>query len=231
MRLTYGRGDTPMAPSPFQSMTSSGASSVEKTLPLTILLLGGIASGKSTVAALFEKRGAVVLDADRLAHEELASPEVSALVAQTWGASVLGADGRPDRKKLGAVVFARPDELAKLEAILHPRVLATMEKRLRALAGTPRRVAILDVPKGREAGVAADLVVFVEASDETRRKRARELRGWGEGELDRRESLQLSVAEKRQMADAVVRNDAGVLEAERDVERIWTSLIGPRLEG
>lgn len=212
-------------------MTSQGAEPVAKTMPLTILLLGGIASGKSTVAGLFEKRGAVVLDADKLAHAELTNGQVVTEVRRVWGDSVLGSDGLVERRKLGALVFGKPDELKKLEAILHPRVLAAMARKLSELAGTPRRVAILDVPLGTEAGVKADLSVFVDASLETRLKRARELRGWGEGELERRESSQLSVAEKRRMADAVVTNDRGVLEAERDVERIWTSLIGPRLEG
>ncbi|MEZ0228285.1 MAG: dephospho-CoA kinase [Planctomycetota bacterium] len=212
-------------------MTPEGARNVETTTPLTILLMGGIASGKSTVAALFEKRGAVVLDADRIAHAELATPDAIAQVTKIWGDSVLGADGKVERKKLGMLVFGKPDEIKKLEAILHPRVRAAMSRRVSELAGRPRRVVILDAPVGAEAGIKADLTVFVDASLETRLKRARELRGWSEGELERRESSQLSVAEKRRMADAVVTNDQGVPEAERDVERIWTSLVGPRLEG
>ncbi len=231
MRLTYTRGTLSAAQSPFQRMTSDRADTVETTMPLTILLLGGIASGKSTVAALFEKRGAVVLDADKLAHAELTAPEVIAQVTKIWGTGLLGPDGKVERKKLGAAVFGKPEEIKKLEAILHPRVLATMSRRIRELAGRPRRVVMLDAPVGAEAGVKADLTVFVEASLEVRLKRARELRGWSEGELERRESSQLSVAEKRRMADAVVQNDQGVPEAERDVERIWTSLVEPRLEG
>lgn len=229
MRLTYSRGTPRAAPSPRLRMTPSSEVR-DSERPLTILLTGGIASGKSTVAALFAKRGAVILDADRLAHEELAKPEVIAEVRRAFGDSVL-VEGRVDRKKLGAVVFPDKARLEQLEAILHPRVIATIATRLGELSGRPRRAAILDVPLASEAGVEADLVVFVEADQATRERRARELRGWSPGELERRESRQISVEEKRRHADAVVRNDRGVEETEKDVERVWTSLVGPRLEG
>ncbi|HZV03376.1 MAG TPA: dephospho-CoA kinase [Planctomycetota bacterium] len=191
--------------------------------PLTILLTGGIASGKSTIASLLAKKGAVVLDADKLAHEQLARPEVAREVEKAFGTA--------DRKKLGQIVFGDQEKLRRLEGILHPLVLAAMAERLRDLAGKPSSVAVLDVPLAAEAGVKADLTLFVDASLETRRERARTTRGWAEGELERRESRQLSPEEKRQLADAVVSNDRGVAEAERDVERIWKALVEPRLEG
>jgi dephospho-CoA kinase len=205
------------------------------TPPLTIALLGGIASGKSTVASLFEKRGAVVLDADKIAHEELESADVRGAVRAAWGDRILGADGKVDRRKLGSVVFQDPVELKKLEALVHPRVLAKIFSRLRELAtpaGKARRVVVLDVPLAGETSLvkAADHVVFVDASLATRRKRALDLRHWSEGELERRESRQLSCEEKRALADAVVRNDQGVSEADQDVERFWTSVVGPRIQ-
>jgi dephospho-CoA kinase len=198
--------------------------------PLTILLTGGIASGKSTVAALFAKRGAVVLDADKLAHEALESPDVIAEVTKTFGESIIDS-GRIDRKKLGAVVFRDTARLSRLEAIIHPRVIAKVTAQLKDLSGARRKAVVLDVPLATEAGVGADIVVFVDSSHEARTRRARELRGWSEGELEKRESRQVSVEEKRRKADAVVKNEGGVEETERDVERIWTSLVGPRLEG
>jgi dephospho-CoA kinase len=208
--------------------------------PFTIVLLGGVACGKSTIASLLGKQGAIVLDADRIAHEELERPEVVAAVRETWGERVL-AGGRVDRRRLGEVVFDDAQALAKLEALVHPRVLARIADRLRELSvpedeasGRPvrRRVVVLDVPLAGETALAplADVRLFVEASVETRRRRAREQRGWSEGELERREARQLSLAKKQSMADAVVRNDAGVLEAERDVERFWSSVVEPRIQ-
>ncbi len=228
MRLTYTRRAFWATESPRFHMSINRQ---EGEAPLTILLTGGIASGKSTVAALFAKRGAVVLDADRLAHEALETPEVIAEVTKTFGESIMDS-GRVDRKKLAAVVFRDTARLSRLEAIIHPRVIAVVAARLKELSGPAmkRRAVVLDVPLATEAGVGADIVVFVESSHETRNKRA-QLRGWSEGELEKRESRQVSVEEKRRKADAVVKNDGGVEETERDVERIWTSLVGPRLEG
>jgi dephospho-CoA kinase len=207
--------------------------------PFTIVLLGGIASGKSTVAAAFARRGAVILDADRIAHEELATPEVLAFIRENWGDAVF-TDGTPsstvNRKKLAEVVFAKPEQMKKLEALLHPRVLARMAARTRALAtpkGAKRNVVVLDVPLAAEVGIArtGDLTVFVDASIEVRARRAREIRGWPEGELERREARQISPAEKKSMADAIVKNDQGVAEADNDVERIWSSRVAGQLQG
>lgn len=203
--------------------------------PLTILLLGGVASGKSTVANLLVKRGAVLLDADRMAHAVLERPEVAKQVVEAFGAGVKDDHGRVDRKRLGEVVFRDPAKLKALEAIVHPRVIASIHARLNELAqpaGRERRVAVLDVPLASEAGLieSTDLRVFVEASEETRRRRARENRSWSPGELERREARQLPVEEKRAKADFVVRNDGVIAEAEQDVERFWSSVVRPRLE-
>jgi dephospho-CoA kinase len=203
--------------------------------PLTILLLGGVASGKSTVAELLVKRGAVLLDADRMAHAVLEQADVAAQVAEAFGAGVKDDHGRVDRKRLAEVVFRDPAKLKKLEALVHPHVIASILTRLSELAqpaGRERKVAILDVPLAGEAGLmeSVDLRVFVEASEETRRRRARENRSWSPGELERREARQLPIAEKRAKADVVVRNDGDVAEAEQDVERFWTSVVRPRVQ-
>lgn len=217
--------------------------------PLTILLLGGVASGKSTVAGLLAERGARVLDADKIAHEVLAEPDVTAAVAERFGDGVLEKPGVPDgvrpqetrvsRKSLAEEVFTDPAKLKALEAIVHPRVIQRIMTRLGEMAtrpGEPRRVAVLDVPLALEASrgaglmEACDLRLFVEASVETRRSRALKLRGWAEGELERREARQLSPEEKRARADFVVRNDGEVSEVSGDVERFWSALVRPRLE-
>jgi len=141
--------------------------------PLTIALLGGIASGKSTVAALFANRGAVVLDADKIAHDELESAEVQGAVRDAWGDRILGADGKIDRRKLGSVVFRDPVELKKLESLLHPRVLAKIFSRLRELAtpaGKARRVVVLDVPLAGETALSR--LPTTSSSSRRTRKRA-----------------------------------------------------------
>jgi len=177
----------------------------------------------------------VLLDADRLAHGVLEEPEVAVRVVEAFGAGVKDEHGRVDRRRVGEIVFRDPAKLKALEALVHPRVIASILTRLSELAvaaGKPRRVAILDVPLASEAGLmeAADLRVFIEASEETRQRRARENRGWSPGELERREARQLPLAEKRARSDFVVSNDGDVAEAEQDVERFWASVVRPRVE-
>src|SRR5262245_40039116 len=89
-------------------------------------LLGGIGSGKSTVAEMFRQLGAAVLDADKTGHEVLRQPAIRAAIGGRWGQAVIGPDGEIDRKALAKIVFAPPPEgpreLAELERITHPEI-------------------------------------------------------------------------------------------------------------
>jgi dephospho-CoA kinase len=161
-------------------------------------IVGRMAAGKSTVARRLAERGAVVLDADALAHEALDEPEVRAAVVARFGPDVLGPDGRVRRAAVARLVFgsdpAQAVALADLEAIVHPRVRARLDARLAALRaaeaadGQPR-VAVLDVPLLVQAGWAAacDLVVVVECPDAVRHERLA-ARGMGPAERVAREA-------------------------------------------
>lgn len=176
---------------------------------VVIGLVGGIASGKSTVARLFAEQGAGVLDADQIAHACLERPAIRSAVVARFGAGILGEDGRIDRKALGSIVFDDPDARRDLEAKVHPCVAETMRARLAemAAAGAPRAV-VLDVPLLFESGLDAlcDTVVFVDTPIEIRRERAQRERGWDAGELDRREKNQQSTEHKKARADSMIRN-------------------------
>jgi dephospho-CoA kinase len=201
--------------------------------PVTILLQGGIASGKSTIARLLAARGGRVLDCDRIAHEELAAPAVEAALREAFGPGVFGPDGRVDRRALGAVVFDDPAALRRLEALVHPRVRDRVQAALAAMAappGAPRAVAVIDAAVASKMKLIDqdyDLVVFVDVSPETRRRRAAE-RGWPAGELERREARQEATEALRARADVVVENDGDLREAESHVERVWAERVEPR---
>jgi dephospho-CoA kinase len=207
----------------------------EAARPLVIGLLGGVASGKSAVAAMLAERGARVLDADRLAHAELAREEIRDRVVAALGPEVLDASGRAiDRSALGRRVFGDRAALARLEAIVHPGVLAAIERELEA--GRPgatgrQPVLVLDVPLLAEAGVLGRCreVLFVEAPRAVREARARS-RGWAAGELERREAHQAPLEEKRARATFVVRNDGDLAETSAQVARFWAERVEPWLE-
>ncbi len=197
-------------------------------------LLGGIASGKSRVAAIFEGLGAAVLDADRIAHEALDDGAVRDGVVAAFGPEVLDpATGRVSRPALGRRVFGDPAAVKRLEGLVHPAVHAEMGRRLAGLArpaDEPRGVALLDVPLLAETGGTAlcEETVFVDASRETRLERAM-ARGWSAEELARREAHQLPLAEKKARAGFVVSNDGSLDETERQVRIFWQERVLPRL--
>lgn len=183
--------------------------------PLVVGILGGIASGKSTAAELLAGPDGLVLDADSIAHEVLASDEVTAKVREHFGASVLDASGRPDRRALGALVFDPvdgPGHRQALEGWIHPRVRATILSRLEAARAARVSCVVLDVPLLLENDSLHHLVdachalVFVDVPHGARRARAAD-RGWEPGELERREASQLPLREKRARADHVLPND------------------------
>ncbi|MEO0652684.1 MAG: dephospho-CoA kinase [Planctomycetota bacterium] len=181
--------------------------------PLVVGVLGGIASGKSTVGQALADDPRWVLSADRIAQELLDSPAVTAQVARAFGAEVLGPDGRPDRAALAARVFDDPEARARLEGWIHPGVRATIRARLEEAEAARAALVVLDVPllleHAEQHGLlaACDALVFVDTPDEIRDARAQQTRAWPTGEVARRERAQLPLSEKRRRADHVLPND------------------------
>jgi len=193
--------------------------------PLVFGLVGGVAAGKSAVAAAFAAHGIAILDADVVAREVVAEPAVAAALRRAFGPAIFTPDDVLDRAALAAVVFRDREARAVLESITHPAIRARLLDSLRAHLREGTSV-VLDVPLLLEGGLVAhcDLVVFVDASDETRRARAR-TRGWADGELERREAAQTSLAEKSARADATIRNDGGLADTQRQVTEFLSRCV------
>ena len=173
-------------------------------------LTGGIATGKSTFAALLRARGAPVLDADLLAREAVAkgSPGLADVVA-AFGPEVLDAGGELDRKRMAARVFADPAAREALERIVHPRVRAAMAGEVARLAAAGAPLAFYDVPLHYEAGREGDvdLVAVVWAPPEAQLERLAARDGMGRAAAEARLAAQLPIDEKASRADAVIAND------------------------
>ncbi len=150
---------------------------------LRVGLTGGIGSGKSVVSAMLAERGATVIDADLLAREVVApgTPGLAEVVA-TFGEQVLQADGSLDRPALGRRVFPDPAALARLNAVLHPRIAALTAERAAAAVSAGARVLVHDVALLVENRMAAayDCVVVVAAAPQTQLERLVRLRGMDE---------------------------------------------------
>ncbi|HVQ35276.1 MAG TPA: dephospho-CoA kinase [Candidatus Bathyarchaeia archaeon] len=191
-------------------------------------LTGGLASGKSTVAAMFRRRGALHLDADAIAHELLApGGGAEAPVLERFGPSILGADGAIDRGALGAIVFSDPAALSDLNAIVHPKVREEIARRLarEASSASPAEVALVDAPLLVEAGMHRELdaIVVVTCPPEVQVARA-VARGMREDEARRRIAAQAPVEEKLAVADVVIDNGGTLEETEAQVRTAWDRL-------
>ena len=195
--------------------------------PPVIGLTGAIGSGKSTVAAIHASLGCVVSDADELAREELASPDLVEAMRERWGDDIIGPDDAPDREAIARRVFGDDSERAWLEGLIHPRVHARREQAF-ADADRDAPALVIDAPLLVEAGLldACDHVIFVDAPPATRLERVVRDRGWDEAELERRESAQAGVDLKRDIADHVIDNDGDIEELGHRVKNVLAAIQG-----
>lgn len=202
---------------------------------LTIGLLGGIASGKSTVARLLAEQGAVVLDADQAAHQALADPEVLAAIRERWGEGCFDASGALVRRQVAERIFGPGPEKATerefLEGLVHPRVRKTLQAELARLESSGARVVVLDIPLLLEAGWAesCDVLLMVNSPQSDRLARAAE-RGWGAAELAWREAAQTPISEKQRRATATVDNGGSLADLRQQIATLWAAEIAPHGE-
>jgi len=194
---------------------------------LAVGLTGGIGSGKSTVGELLVQRGAVLIDADRIAREVVVpgGPAYQPLVDR-FGPGILAPDGTVDRPSLAAVAFADAESLAALNAITHPAISAVMAQRRAAEAGGDH-VVVLDIPllKPEHRDVLSlDLVVVVDCPVEVAVDRLVRQRGFSRQDAEARVAAQVGREERRRGADFVIDNSGDRARLDTEVDRVWASL-------
>jgi dephospho-CoA kinase len=193
---------------------------------LLVGLTGGMGSGKSTVARLLEKRGAVVFDADVLARQvvEPGTPGHAAVI-ERFGANVLAPGGELDREALASIVFADPAARRDLEAIVHPEVRRRFAEGTEEYQDT-ERVVVFSAPLLVETGMhsAFDLLVVVSASTATQIDRLMRDRGMSEDTVRSRVAAQASPEARAEVADVLIDNEGSLEELEQQVERLWSEL-------
>jgi dephospho-CoA kinase len=192
---------------------------------LRVGLTGGIGAGKSEVSRRLAAQGAIVIDADVIAREVVApGTDGLAEVVATFGPGVLAADGSLDRAKVGDLVFTDKDQLARLNAIVHPRVGARMRE-LEDSAG-PGSIVVHDVPLIAENNLAGgyDLVVVVDVPPRIQVDRLVRLRGMSREQARARMAAQASREQRLAIADMVVDNSGSLAELDRQVGDLWAEL-------
>ena len=195
-------------------------------------LTGGVASGKSTVSAILERLGAVVVDADVLAREVVApGTDGLAEVVEAFGPDVLSPDGSLDRPALGVLVFGDQARRRVLEGIIHPRVRARAAE-IEA-AAPPGSVVVHDIPLLTETGQGGsfDAVVVVDVPVGTQVARMVEQRGMTREDAEARVAAQASRAERLAVATYVVENTGTVDQLRDRVTEVHAALAGDRPRG
>ena len=191
-------------------------------------LTGGIASGKSAVAAQLTKLGAVVIDADVIARQ-VVEPGTEALerIRDTFGPGVFADDGTLDRAALGAVVFADQGERAKLNAIVHPLVRAEVDRQREAAIANGVQVVVEDIPLLVESDQLDrfETIMVVQAPHDERIRRMIEDRGWDRADAVARMAAQATDEQRAAVADILILNDGSIEDLNAKVNDIYESQL------
>ncbi|MBM4261142.1 MAG: dephospho-CoA kinase [Deltaproteobacteria bacterium] len=186
-------------------------------------LTGGIASGKSTVADILRRMGAAIVDADVLSRE-VVEPGQQAWqeIVNTFGADVLQADRKLDRQKLRKIIFDNPGARKQLEVIIHPRVRALAEQRIAEHRATGFELIVYEVPLLFEGKIHEWLrpVILVACDLETQRRRVEQRDNVSSEAAQKIIDAQMSLDEKRKLADYTIENNGSLAELERQVHEV-----------
>ncbi len=195
---------------------------------IVVGLTGGLATGKSSVARLFQDNGAYVIDADELARQ-VVQPGKPAWrdIAHTFGARVVNPDRTLNRAALAAVIFRNEAKRRRLNAIVHPRVARAQARLTRAIAKKdPGAIIVYDVPLLFEAGVdkRVDKIIVVTADRATQIRRLMTRNGFTRAEAVRRLRAQMPLRAKIARADEVIDGTLSFAQTKSEVERIVAQL-------
>jgi len=206
---------------------TSTTPSTQQPGTLVIGLTGGIASGKSTVSALLVEQGAALVDADQVARDVVApgSPGLQAVV-EAFGSTVRLPTGGLDRKALGAIVFATPAQLKRLEAILHPLIRAQISTQIAAFRAATYPLILLDAALLVEMGLHqhCDRVVVVYCGPELQVARVVARDGLDVAHAEQRLAAQTDDLTRLAVADYAIDNQGSLQELEADVDTLWKRL-------
>lgn len=186
-------------------------------------MTGGIASGKSTVAAILRSLGAAIVNADDLSREVVAPGEAAwREIVDLFGAEILQPDRTIHRQKLREIIFNDPEARKKLEAIIHPRVRSLAEHRIREHASAGYEIVVYEVPLLFEGNLHHWLrpVVLVATNVATQKKRLQERDRLTDDEAQRHIDSQMSLDDKRRLADYVIENDDSISNLKKRVHAV-----------
>lgn len=201
---------------------------------LVIGITGGIACGKTEVAKVFQKKGAIILSGDQIGKEVVEKNRVVLRqLVKTFGQGILKKDGTLNRRKLGEIAFASDEVRDKLNQIVHPHLLKELGRRIEKLRRKCKSgVAVVDAALIVEWGLEKELdyLIFVESKREDKIKRLQKEKGYSRREALDRIKSQLPETIKKAKADFVVRNDKKLSHLREKAKRTWRQIMAEQVE-
>ncbi|MDD5011566.1 MAG: dephospho-CoA kinase [Phycisphaerae bacterium] len=191
-------------------------------------ILGGIASGKSTLAKELENQGCAVIDADAIAKQLLQTDDVKKQIRDRFGGGVFDTAGQVDKAKLAEMVFTGTASVEAINAIVHPKVLKRTEELIAQYQNDPAvKAVVLDIPLLLETGweKRCDKLIFVDCSRPARLERASKKGVFDENQLKKRENFQISLDKKQKIAHYIVDNNKDLSELTKQIGEIFPALI------
>lgn len=192
-------------------------------MSLIIGLTGGIASGKSTVSAMFMKLDIPVIDADKIAREIVEPGEQAYLeIVQVFGEGILNDDHTLNRKKLGSIVFSDEEKRNQLNQMLHPMIRSEMDEQKETYINAGKKCIVLDIPLlfENELKDIVDQTIVAYVDEEVQLERLMARNHFIKEEAERRIKSQLSLSDKVKLADAVIDNNGSKIETNRQLIKI-----------
>jgi len=189
-------------------------------------LTGGIATGKTTVANLFREKGIYIIDADLIAREVVKKGMPAwRMIKEEFGDEILREDGELDRKKLGSIVFSSKEKIQKLNSIVHPFVRERMMEEIERAISMEKNI-LLDIPLLFENGIHQWLrpVILVYAPLEVQIERLMKRDGLSREECEKRIRAQMSIEEKKKLADYIIDNSSDISKTKRQVEEVYEKI-------
>jgi len=200
---------------------------------LVIGLTGGIGTGKSEAARYLAQLGASVINADQVGHEAyLPQSEAWYKVVGAFGEEILDSNGEIDRRKLGAIVFSNPDQLARLNQIMHPLMGRMVEEKIEDLRGQGVEVVVVEAALLIEAGwdSLVEEVWVTDSREDVVIQRLSERNGLAQEEARKRISSQMDRSERLSRADSVIDNSRDIPAMESSIDEMWERRVKGRNE-
>jgi len=191
-------------------------------------ITGGIASGKSTIAAMLESLGADLIDADKICHELINTKEIALEITKRWGSHLQDNHGRIKRDALAEIVFSEEKEISALNSIIHPKAIKQIKSEIAKFhSDVATEAIVLDAALLVESNLVdiCDIVLFVESDEDRCKERVQSSRKWPLDEIEKREKFQGLLQQKRGISDVIINNNNSKKDTLNQIKDFWSQFI------